>query len=235
MCLMTISLLCLSRICVGEVSWGGIGEESFVDSEVDAYGNLYVVGHTSSYGSGKADVVIVKFSFEGKELWYRTWGSSQIDRGEAIAIDNESNAYIAGFQYDSSGVRSKVVVLKYNSTGSMIWQKMLDLGTTKGSKGLGIALNSKGNVIITGYQYGAVYLIGHLPKLIVINCESSTGNVIWLKEGGLIFNCGIGDDIFIDSNDNIYVCGYGPISDVILIKFNEFGEQQWANSWGVPC
>ncbi len=58
------------------------------------------------------------------------------------------------------------------------------------------------------------------------------GEVQWVKKGGLLFDCGLGTDLILDSEGNIYAVGAGPPDNFLLAKFNVNGTQLWAKSWG---
>ena len=147
-------------------------------------------------------------------------------------MDNESNVYITGYSHDPSTGRSKIVILKFDKSGTFLWEKLLDLGVYKGSKGLGITTDNSSNVYVTGYQFAFNGLVGNYPKLILIKLNSS-GILEWIKEGGLIFNSGIGEDLVLDKDGNIYVTAHVPLQDAALIKFDSNGDQLWIKTWNM--
>ncbi len=85
---------------------GGDTVDSPQDVVVDASGNIYVTGSTTStdfptlheYQSNQAneDAFATKFTSSGDLLFSTYLGGSDADAAEAIAIDNSGNAYIAG-------------------------------------------------------------------------------------------------------------------------------------------
>lgn len=87
---------------------GGSGEEVGAAIAVDAAGNAYVTGHTTSsnfptqsalYASlgGVRDAFVLKLDATGSALLYSTYlGGTAEDRGTAIAIDASGAAYVAG-------------------------------------------------------------------------------------------------------------------------------------------
>ena len=88
---------------------GGSGEDRGYGIAVDASGNAYVTGHTTSinfptqnpyqgtHAEGTYDAFITKLSSSGSALSYSTYlGGSHWDKGWGIAIDGSGNAYVTG-------------------------------------------------------------------------------------------------------------------------------------------
>lgn len=73
---------------------------------VDAAGNAYVTGSTSSvsfpdtlgttYGGGQSDAVVTKLDASGSTLYSRFLGGSGEEGGRGIALDSAGNAYVIG-------------------------------------------------------------------------------------------------------------------------------------------
>jgi len=215
---------------IHNISWGESEDECFTDLALDKESNIFIIGYSFSYGLGNEDIVLLKYSSQGELLWFEIWGGVDLERAEGIALDEEGNIYTVGYTYNEISDRSQIVLLKYNAYGYKLWEQIFNLGETQGSKGLGITLDSEQNIFITGYQYKNVFMMGYVPKLILIKCNSS-GDLQWVKEGGGAFECGIGDDITLDENGNIYISGVDPNLNPILVKFNSQGEKQWFRTW----
>jgi len=93
---------------------GGSGDEDGRGIAVDAGGNAYVTGDTTSgnfpttngafqvtYGGG-GDAFVAKLNATGSALVYSTYlGGSANDPGTAIKVDGSGNAYVAGYTFSS--------------------------------------------------------------------------------------------------------------------------------------
>ncbi len=92
---------------------GGSSVEEGYAIALDGEGNAYVTGYTYSvdfpvkggfdtYNGSYPEGFVVKVAADGKSLVYASYiGGSLEDRGTAIAVDSDGNAYIAGYTYSS--------------------------------------------------------------------------------------------------------------------------------------
>lgn len=93
---------------------GGSSEDRANSIAVDAGGNAYITGYTSSTdydvtsgafqanNEGDNDVFLTKLNASGTILLYSTYiGGSENDQGFAIAVDATSNAYVTGFTFST--------------------------------------------------------------------------------------------------------------------------------------
>jgi hypothetical protein len=154
---------------------GGSGRDFATAIAVDASGNAYVAGYTSSvgfpivagayqstYAGGFFDSFVAKLNATGSALLYSTFiGGSGNDTASSIAIDANGNAYIAGqtdsFNFPTSaGViqssnagGSDAFVAKLNPTGSGIVFSTY-LGGSSNELGNAIAVDPSQNVYLAG-------------------------------------------------------------------------------------
>ncbi|MGE0528946.1 MAG: SBBP repeat-containing protein, partial [Bdellovibrionales bacterium] len=152
---------------------GGSGNDYGNGIAVDSTGSTYVVGETYSSNfptlnpfqgtlSGTSDVFVTKFGPLGDLLYSTYLGSSDIDRGNAIAVDAAGNAYITGYAigstyptttgaYDTSGSYDAFVTKLSPSGDSLLYSTYLgsSLATTP-DIGYGIAVDEMGQAVVTG-------------------------------------------------------------------------------------
>ena len=85
----------------------------------DSQGNVYVTGYSSSLILF-TQIVTIKYNPAGVEQWHRSYGLILYNEGNAIAVDDSGNVYVAGFSYGLLSL-SDMIVIKYNSAGVQRW------------------------------------------------------------------------------------------------------------------
>ena len=225
---------------------GGSSNDGGRGIAIDAEGNAYVTGYTysvnfpiqnpfdASHGSNQ-DAFVTKLSSIGSGLIYSTYlGGSNRDGGFGIAVDSGGITYVTGYTgstnfptqspfqasygggsgYDSSDV----FVAKLNSTGNgLIYSTYL--GGSDNEQGLGIAVNTGGNVCVTGVTNSANFPTknpfqpsygggsGYDSSDVFVAKLNSAGN-------GLIYSTYLGGSdnedgrgVAVDAGGNAYVTG----------------------------
>src|SRR6476661_971434 len=140
---------------------------------VDSNGNAYVTGIAGpgfpitpgasqpTYGGGSGDAFITKVNPTGSALVYSTYfGGSDREDAQAIAIDNNGNAYITGLTYSTNlpgrdlGFQNALAgsydgfVAKFDGNGARAYSTYL--GGFGEDKGADIAVDSAGNAYVVG-------------------------------------------------------------------------------------
>jgi len=153
---------------------GGTNIDFINDIAVDASGNVYVTGYTTSTNfpttsgafrttnSGTTDAFILKLNPTGTGLVYSTYvGGGAADYGNSIAIDSSGNAYISGQtsstnlptlnarQANYGGNPSDGFVLKLNATGNALLFSTYHGGSGEDSSS-GVAIDASGNAYLSG-------------------------------------------------------------------------------------
>jgi hypothetical protein len=145
--------------------------EPHVALAVDADGNAYLVSEftrtnlvigsftlTNSYPGG-ADMYLAKFSRTGDVLWVHKSQGIGSEHGQAVAVDGQTNCYIAGEWTTSQNVAfdgigpyvtnstGGLFLVKYNSNGQVQWVRN---GVSSDLDCNGLAADAAGNCFITG-------------------------------------------------------------------------------------
>jgi hypothetical protein len=193
--------------------YGGSEWDYGISCAIDASGNVYMIGSTSST-SGIAtagahettvnDGFLVKFNSSG----VRQWGTYFEGNGNACATDASGNVYIVGLTNSTSGIATAgahqtvmsgsgdAFLVKFNSSGVKQW------GTYFGGASSGASGMEKGISCATD-ALGNVYMVGQTPSTSGI---ATTG-----------------------AHQTIYG---GGSCDAFLVKFNSSGVMQWGTYYG---
>ena len=215
---------------------GGSGSDVGESIAVDASGNAYVTGDTSSqnfpttnalqptHSGGFTDVFITKINASGAALDYSTYlGGSSEETGNAIAVDASGNAYVTGFtespnfptanalQPTYGGGFIDAFVAKIDASGTALVYSSY-LGGIFDDYGSGIAVDASGNVYVTGYTSSS-----NFPTANALQPTHSGGltdvfiTKINASGAALLYSTYLGGDQSLQaSSDNI---GYGIAVD----------------------
>ncbi len=194
---------------------------------------MYVAGR--SYGSGTSyDFATIKYNSNGVEQWvarYNGPGNGN-DMAFAIATDNTGNIYVSGGSY-SSGTDYDYATVKYNSSGDTVWVRRYNGPGNSADEAYAIAVDSAGNVYVTGYSRNTS---SHGSEDYATIKYNSSGIEQWVTRYN---GSGDGEDralsLTLDGQTNVYVTGYsigsGTNYDYATIKYNSAGGTVWAKRY----
>jgi uncharacterized delta-60 repeat protein len=155
------------------------------------------------------------------------------DFANAIAVDGQGNVYVTGLSYGSN-TDADYATIKYNSAGVQQWLRRYNGPGNDYDYAYAIAVDSSGNVYVTGYSTGSTTLYDYATIK-----YNSNGDTLWLRRYNGPGNSW--DEAFaiaVDSAGNVYVTGYcsgnGTGYDYTTIKYNSAGTEQWVNSYNGP-
>ncbi len=167
------------------VEWTDTIDNGYQDVPKDVYFyNNYVYVFGCFYNGGDYDAYVVKYDTLGNILWADTVDNGNHDVFNSGAVDNNGNVYGVGYTYNISGDKD-FLIEKYDSSGSFLWEKVIDNGGFEEFNG--ISIDSLGNIFVIGEsEVSSIYDI-------VVAKYDSEGNEVWSDT--------------IDSGNNDY--GYG--------------------------
>lgn len=204
----------------------GGAEARITDVRTDSAGNVYAVGFADNTVSGSNNAVIVKYNSSGTLQWQRQLGtdttSAWDDQFYKLVIDSSDNVYVSGWEA-TSGTATDALVVKYDSSGTVLWRRRLGLSTGGSEEfAYGIALDGSNNVYINGGNTYPSNLLGFLAKY------DSSGTAIWQS-----YRLGVNGHRFtgivVDSSGNSYSCGHYS-NNFVLQKHNGSGTLVWARA-----
>jgi photosystem II stability/assembly factor-like uncharacterized protein len=237
--------------------FGGMGSETGQGIALDASGNIWITGSTSSYDlpvtqgafqgalKGGTNAFLAKFSGDGKLLAASYLGGANTDNGLGIAISAQGNSWLIAnsnstdFPVTTPGISTPAMPIGYvtelNSSASQLLYSA-SAGGTFDANGKGIAIDSSGNITLTGSAYAAFPITAgafhsgalgiYTPKAFVLKLSPS-GQVIYSTYFGGSqaaptidgFGGGVEDEhdygiaVAVDPAGNAYVAGYTSASD----------------------
>jgi hypothetical protein len=221
--------------------FGSSGDDSALGVAVDKRnGDVVVTGYfsgtvafgTTSYTStANKDAFIVKLTGGSgavqwsKQIGTADWNGNPDDYGYGVAVDPNNGDVAATGQHSSSGLYDfgngltvinsgvNTYLIRYNSAGSLLWAKSMS-GFSQDS-GRAVAVDSGGNVLLTGQTQGPIDLGGGtLPY--VSNPQYSNGFVVkytaagshvWSLAFGSAYGLSEGLGIAVDGSGNVAVAG----------------------------
>lgn len=212
--------------------------------------------------SGSDDEFLAKFDRDGVRLWATYMGGESGDYSRAVGVDHNNNVYIVGYTESTTGIAYNgfdeiwsgnydCTLTKYDENGLMIWSTYF--GGNGEDNANGIAFDVYDNIYVaiqTGTNTGLA-LDGYRGTSgggidAMLAKFNPDGDRLWSTYYG-----GAGEDMakaVAVNNEFVYLCGHtsstsgiaqygyqnsnGGIRDVLLTKFDVFGNFYWATYAG---
>ena len=234
--------------CEWVFSGGGGGHDKTRAVTTDRAGNVLLAsecvgdamfGDQQHKSAGEMDMCLTKLDAAGKPLWVSGFGGSKTDRAYGVITDAAGNAYVTGhFESTDAMANGEKVpnagnfdafTAKFSPDGKLLWVRVK--GGEGSDYGHGIAIDSKGHVVITGAIGGQFFCTKY----------DAEGREIWHRTpSGKV--SGSGHGIAIDGKDHIYLGGrasgagaFGKVaiesktSAALVLKLTPEGDGEWAN------
>ncbi len=251
-------------------SAGGMTKVESYAIAIDKWGNSYITGYfedsirfgpVTLHNTGNAyssDIFLAKYDVNGAFVWAQKAGGAQYDYGTGLVTDSIGDVFVTGL-FESSATFGTlpaisssgsfdVFIAKYDTNGNAIWVKKG--GGTGWEYGNGIAIDNRGNCIITGSflgsaTFGTTTLTSSGSNDAFVAKYNGNGGFLWAKRAG-----GTGDDkslaVTTDPIGNSYITGYfsGTVSfgtstitsaggfDMFFAKFDANGNAVFAKKGG---
>ncbi len=215
---------------------GGSGIDIPAQILLNAAGDIFLVGSTTSnnfpttsgvfqptYG-GVQDAFLTEMKPDGSALIYSTYiGGTQADFGTAVGLDASGDAFVVGstqstdfptinpIQLANAGLYDAFIT-EVSPTGALLYSTYL--GGSSSDYGTGVAVDSTGDVYVSGYTYST-----NFPTQSALQGTLGGGSDAFLTKfrpgsGALLFSTYLGGSsndqalaMIVDSNGNIYLTG----------------------------
>jgi hypothetical protein len=255
-----------SGACLWSKNAGAAGSQHGWGAAVDGAGNVLVTGEfTSAMDFGGCPLskatghglFLAKLDPSGTCVWSKSGGATGKQSSYDVAIDGPGNALITGefastldlggCPLSNSGA-SGLFVAKVDPSGACLWSKAAGDSTSGNS----VAVDSSGNVLLTGSYSGALDMGGcPLSKpdgsgFFVAKLDPA-GACVWSKGAAADMGNQYGRAVAVDGTDNVLVTGsfdgvvdFGGGSfvsagkDFFVVKLDAGGDHQWSRRAGGP-
>ena len=250
--------------------WSGSTGASLVPTGMvidDNEGTVIVTGYFSGTvnlgggsltSAGSNDLFMVKYTSNGNHLWSRRYGASATEVASDIAIDPYGNLWVAGYVHGSGNLGGSTLssnsnsrdafLAKYSPYGDHLLSRIY--GGSSVDEATGVAVDSSGNAVITGYfqnsaSFGGGAFISAGSYDIFVARYSNSGQHRWSRREGSTSR-DQGRSIAVDGSGNIVLGAYfeGAINvggtslsskgsvDGAIVKYSASGTPQWARGIG---
>lgn len=225
---------------------------------VGYFADSVTIGGTTHTSAGNSDVVVTKYDSTGQVTWTKRYGSTSLDRAQAVTTDEQGNIYVAGYfrntvDFDGQSVTSvgntDAFIIKLDGNGTTQWAT--SGGGVSNDLALAVGVDKQDRVTIAGRfkrtaNFGGSDLVNvGGDDIFVAQFNASTGQHNWSRRFGGLSN-DTANSLAVDSADNIVVSGrfegsvdFGTgsfvsrgIDDVFVVKLSANGSVRWSKQFG---
>lgn len=192
----------------------------------DRFGNCYILGTTSVADSTK-DILIVKYTTDGSELWQRMYNnkSNGDDFPRAMTLDLYGDVWVCGIA-KLSPEKCDFLVTKFSNEGVPQFEYLYDGADHLFDEANCIGADKLGNVYVGGYTTSSDSGL----DLLLMRFYAD-GSLAWKREYATP-DLDIATSLVVDDSCNVYICGSTNnsqrSSDIIVLKYDSAGNQLWS-------
>ena len=248
-------------------SFGGSLFDQGMSVAVDGSGNVVLTGFFAgsvNFGGGNLvsaggdDIFLAKYNASGAYQWSFRFGGTSNDHGLAVAADKSGNVLLTGYFQNTanfggsnlvSAGSNDIFLAKFNASGVHQWSQRFGTGGIE--NGQGVAVDGSGNVLITGYYFGANLNLGGSTLVntggeqVFLAKYDAAGVHQWSQSlGGTTSD--FGNAVAVDKSGNVFLAGsftgtaaFGGSnlvsaggSDAFLAKYDAAGTHLWSQRFG---
>jgi len=227
----------------GVVQWSKQYTENSVVFDMTVRDNsIYIAGKSTNL-NGSNDIFISKLDSNANEVWTKIYNSSDVETAQVLfenRVLDKLHTVGEKFNQDSN---SSYDILFNSYTNDGLLEKSLIFGTQGIDFATSMAVDSKGDVYITGFTLDAFSSFSNAGKSDIFLVKYSNNAQVWVRQFGTVED-DIARGIVIDDNDNIYISGTTDSAivenanigktDIFISKFKNDGTNLWHKQYGSP-
>ena len=193
-------------------------------------GDIIIAGNTFGFGAGGSDFWVLRLSGNGSIIWQKTFGGSDDDYANAVAVTPNGDIIVAGDTSSFGNGGWDTLIIRLDGRGNVKWEKTYGGEDDEYTNAVAIAQN--GDIITAGStsSFGAGNADVWVMRL------SPDGDVKWQRAYG-----GPNDDeayaVALTSGGNIVVSGYTSSFgagdwDAWILRLDGNGSVIWQKTYG---
>jgi hypothetical protein len=196
-------------------------------------GGFLAVGYSESFGSGGADLWLVKTDEAGNELWNKSYGGIGSDYGAGLIETKDGQYLITGYteSYNAEGI--DLWLLKTDPEGKLAWQQTF--GGKDNDFGSSIVPTRDGDYLMAGetYSTGKGGTDAWLLKVTAAGNKEFEVTLGGKNDDGSQAALATNDGYIMTGRTDSYSSGPGDF-DLWLVKIDEQGQEVWSRTYGGP-
>ena len=207
-------------------TYGGTEGDGSFSVEECSDGGFIIAGGTRSFGSGKADVYLIRTDKNGDTLWTKTYGGPERDEAYSVQECSDGGFIITGETKSFDADSVDVYLIRTDKNGDTLWTKTY--GGPKYDGGYSVQECSDGGFIIAGETESWGYYV-YLIR------TDENGDTLWTKTYGKgidntgysVQKCKSGGFIIAGKESS-----FDEWDDIYLIRTDENGDTLWTKTYG---
>lgn len=170
--------------------------------------------------------IVLVFDWERKH----NGPANQLDKAQYVTTDLSGNIYVTGNAFSKEG-KQDIVTIKYDSKGNKKWEASINGTANNRDEPIAIEIDSKGNVLVTGYQRN----LKTAEDFVTVK-YTSDGETVWSSfQWDMSTETAMPADMALDQGDHVFVLGIaGKSKEVYVRRISPEGKIVWETNVRPP-